>query len=135
MNLDLLMPEIALAITAIVVIFVDLLTKRKGAIMLVSLLGIIVASVRAVISVGADAQVTGNGLFAFDGYSIFFLLFFLALAFVVIDNARGSGLIWWLSLFFLVDNFFVLTLQVILPLGFNDGSTILYWLRHRETKS
>jgi NADH-quinone oxidoreductase subunit N len=84
MNLNLLMPEIALAITAIAVIFVDLFTKRKGAVMLVSLLGVAVAGVRAVMTIGSDAQLAGNGLFAFDGYSVFFQLFFLALAFVVI---------------------------------------------------
>jgi NADH-quinone oxidoreductase subunit N len=84
MKLDLLMPEIALAITAIAVIIVDLFTKRKGAVRLASLLGIAVAGVRAVMSLGSGSQIIGNGLFAFDGYSVFFQLFFLTLAFVVI---------------------------------------------------
>lgn len=37
----------------------------------------------------------------------------------------------WLTLFVFLVNVAV-TLQVFLPLGFNDGSTILYWLRHRD---
>ncbi len=36
----------------------------------------------------------------------------------------GTG-IWWLALFFSLDNFFVLGLGAFLPLGFNDGSTLL----------
>lgn len=35
----------------------------------------------------------------------------------------------WLAWFFFLDNFVLLTLQVFLPLGFNDGATIFYWLR------
>ncbi len=39
----------------------------------------------------------------------------------------------WRSLlwFFFIENFFILTLQVFVPLGFNDGGTVFYWLRHR----
>ena len=35
---------------------------------------------------------------------------------------------WWLTLFVFANNLFVFTLQVFLPLGFNDGSTLLRWL-------
>lgn len=40
----------------------------------------------------------------------------------------------WRSLlwFIFIENFFVLTLQVLIPLGFNDGGTLYYWLRHRS---
>jgi hypothetical protein len=37
----------------------------------------------------------------------------------------------WLGLFALLDNLFIYTLQVFLPLGFNDGSTILRNLRKK----
>lgn len=39
----------------------------------------------------------------------------------------------WRSLlwFFFLENFFILTLQVFVPLGFNDGGTVFYWLRRR----
>lgn len=39
----------------------------------------------------------------------------------------GSGVAYWISLFCFLDNLFVLTLQVFLPFGFNDGSAILHW--------
>jgi hypothetical protein len=43
---------------------------------------------------------------------------------------RGDWL--WLGLFTLLENIFVYTLQVFLPLGFNDGSTILNNLRRKD---
>jgi Zn-dependent protease len=42
---------------------------------------------------------------------------------------RGDWL--WIGLFTLLENIFVYTLQVFLPLGFNDGSTILNNLRRK----
>jgi hypothetical protein len=38
---------------------------------------------------------------------------------------------YWLGLFILLDNVFVFTLQVFIPLGFNDGGTILRNLRKK----
>ncbi len=40
-----------------------------------------------------------------------------------------GGVFWWVALFFFLDNLLVLTLGAILPLGFTDGSTLLYWIR------
>ena len=40
---------------------------------------------------------------------------------------------YWLGLFALLENVFVYTLQVFLPLGFNDGSTILRNLRRKTS--
>jgi hypothetical protein len=39
----------------------------------------------------------------------------------------------WRSLlwFFFLENFVILTLQVFVPLGFNDGGTLWHWLRRR----
>jgi len=39
----------------------------------------------------------------------------------------GNGLFYALVWFLAIDNFFVLGLGALLPLGFTDGSTILYW--------
>ena len=39
----------------------------------------------------------------------------------------SAGLARWLGLFWFLDNLFVFTLQVFLPLGFNDGATIWHW--------
>lgn len=41
---------------------------------------------------------------------------------------RGGALA-WVALFAAVENGLVYTAQVLVPLGFNDGSTILHWLR------
>jgi Zn-dependent protease len=38
-----------------------------------------------------------------------------------------GGAIWWVALFFFLDNLLVFTLGALLPLGFNDGSTLLHW--------
>ncbi len=38
-----------------------------------------------------------------------------------------GGVVWWLAVFFVLDNLFVFTLGAFLPLGFTDGSTLLYW--------
>jgi Zn-dependent protease len=38
-----------------------------------------------------------------------------------------GGAIWWLALFFCLENLLVFTLGSLLPLGFNDGSTLLHW--------
>jgi hypothetical protein len=38
---------------------------------------------------------------------------------------QNGSWIWWLDLFFLLDNFLVFTIGALLPLGFTDGSTLL----------
>ncbi len=42
----------------------------------------------------------------------------------------AGGVVWWVALFFFLENLCVFTLQVFIPLSFNDGGTLLYWLRH-----
>jgi len=84
LNLDLLRPEICLAITAVAAIVTDLLFKRKGAVTIVSLTGIGVSVVLALSLMGKNSRAIGNGLFALDNYAIFFASLFLGLAFLVI---------------------------------------------------
>ncbi len=55
-----------------------------------------------------------------------------AIIFLLISTSRSGGTVWWLALFFLLDNFVVFTLEVFVPLGFNDASTILHWSRARQ---
>jgi hypothetical protein len=50
---------------------------------------------------------------------------------IVLALRETSGAAWWVALFFFVENLFVYTLQVLLPLGFNDGGTLLHWWRRR----
>jgi len=56
-----------------------------------------------------------------------------AMAFLVIlMTIRDADAMWAFVLrFFFLDNFFVMTLQVFIPLSFNDGGTIWHWVRKR----
>jgi hypothetical protein len=56
-----------------------------------------------------------------------------AIAFLVIlMTSRGVDALWaFISWCFFLDNFLVMTLQVFIPLGFNDGATIWRWIRKR----
>ncbi len=68
---------------------------------------------------------------AIGGPLISFAMSLLGIVVVALFASRGgffAGVAWFMFL----ENFVLLTLQVFLPLGFNDGSTILYWLRHTE---
>lgn len=55
------------------------------------------------------------------------IIFFLILPF-------WPGNWFWLGLFAFFENLFVYTLQIFLPLGFNDGSTIYRNLRKKSSK-
>jgi len=44
----------------------------------------------------------------------------------------SGSLSWWLALFVCVENIVVFGLQVFVPLGFNDASTVLHWWRQRQ---
>ncbi len=63
--------------------------------------------------------------------------FLLALAAGVIAMAitQTGGTAWWVAVFFFLDNFLVLTLGSLIPLGFNDGSTLIFWLKRRNARS
>lgn len=50
-------------------------------------------------------------------------LFISILLFILLPLWKGNW--YWLGLFIFLDNLIVYTLQVFLPIGFNDGSTIL----------
>ncbi len=54
---------------------------------------------------------------------------------VVTLSLKGNvaGVPLWISLFLFIDNLLVFTLGAFLPLGFTDGSTILYWWGKRGT--
>lgn len=60
------------------------------------------------------------------------LLVSLAGAFTAILASQIGELAWWLAVFFTLDSFLVFTLGSLLPLGFTDGSTLLYWRKGRE---
>jgi len=62
--------------------------------------------------------------------------FLLALAagLLAVTLRTGGGTVWWVALFFFLDNLLVFTLGSFLPLGFNDGSTLLYWSKKKSPK-
>jgi Zn-dependent protease len=42
-----------------------------------------------------------------------------------------GGALWWVGVFFFLDNLIVFALGALLPLGFTDGSTLLQWMGNR----
>jgi hypothetical protein len=54
-----------------------------------------------------------------------------SIAFIIIlMTIRSADAMWSFVLwFFFLENLFVMTLQVFIPLGFNDGATIWHWIR------
>ncbi len=49
------------------------------------------------------------------------------------SSIGGTG--WWVAIFLLFDNLLVFTLGALLPLGFTDGSTFLYWQRKKRKEA
>ncbi|MSP13979.1 MAG: hypothetical protein EXR62_13615 [Chloroflexi bacterium] len=43
----------------------------------------------------------------------------------------AGGVAGWVAWFFFLENLLIFTLGALLPLGFNDGSTLLYWQGRR----
>jgi len=54
------------------------------------------------------------------------------LAAAALPLLNNGSWVWWLDLFFLVDNLLVFTVGSLLPLGFTDGSTLLRLLNTSE---
>ncbi len=84
MNLELLLPELSLLITAIAVIMLDLFTERKGLLAVVSIVGLAIAAGFAITMWGTDPQAIFNNMLAVDNYALFFKLLFLGIAVLVI---------------------------------------------------
>jgi NADH-quinone oxidoreductase subunit N len=83
LNLGLLAPELSLAVTAIVVILLDLVVPRKGWLVAVSIAGILVSAGFSLAMWGGSAQAVFNNMLAVDGFALFFKLLFLAIAALV----------------------------------------------------
>jgi NADH-quinone oxidoreductase subunit N len=84
LNLSLFIPEIVLAATAILVILVDLFMQQKIVIKSLSLAGLIVSGVFAVLMWGDNNPSIFNNMLAVDNFAIFFKLFFAGVAFLII---------------------------------------------------
>jgi len=84
LNLELLLPELSLLITAIAVIILDLFTERKGLLTVVSIIGLTIAAGFAINMWGTTPQAIWNNMLAVDNYALFFKLLFLGIAALVI---------------------------------------------------
>ena len=83
MNLGLFAPELSLVATALVVILLDLVVQRKGALAIISLVGLVVAAGFTIAMRGTFEGIFNNML-AVDGFALFFKLLFLGIAGMVI---------------------------------------------------
>lgn len=83
MNLELFLPELSLATTAILVILLDLFLPRKGLLAVISLLGIVVSSGFS-LALWGDSRTIFNNMMAVDSFAVFFKLLFLGIAALVI---------------------------------------------------
>lgn len=80
----LIAPEIVLLISAVAVILLDLFLQRKGILVIVSLAGLVLSFIFAVMLWNGDPQATFNNMLAVDRFAIFFKFLFLVIAALVI---------------------------------------------------
>lgn len=85
LNFGLLAPELALVISAIVLIVADLLIKNKGALPVIALLGIIVSGILALMETSGGRGF--NGMLLSDNFAIFFKILFLAAAGLIVISS------------------------------------------------
>jgi NADH-quinone oxidoreductase subunit N len=84
LNIGLLTPELSLVAFAIVVILLDLFIQRKGWLVVVSIVGVVVAAGFTIAMWGGSSQALFNNMLAVDNFALFFKLLFLAIAVLVI---------------------------------------------------
>ena len=84
MNLELFLPELILAGTAIMVILLDLFFRRKVLLTLVSLAGLAAAFGFTITMWGGSPQAIFNNMLAVDNFALFFKLLLLVIAALVI---------------------------------------------------
>jgi NADH-quinone oxidoreductase subunit N len=84
LNFELLAPELTLAITAVVVILLDLFLKPKWWLAAVSILGLVVSAGFTISMWGGASLALFNNLLAVDSFALFFKLLFLVIAALVI---------------------------------------------------
>ena len=84
MDFNLLRPELALLVTAIAVILIDLFVSRKGLLTVLSLIGLVVAGIFTITLRGSLSQASFNNMLAVDNFAFFFKLLFIGIAAMVI---------------------------------------------------
>jgi NADH-quinone oxidoreductase subunit N len=84
LNLDLFIPEITLAVFAVLVILLDLVISQKTLLRSVSLAGLVIAGGVTIVMWGDDYPAIFNNMLAVDNYALFFKVLFAGIAFLVI---------------------------------------------------
>lgn len=84
MNLDLFVPEITLAVFAVLVIVLDLFVRQKSVLRSFSLAGLVIAGGVSVVMWGGNYPALFNNMLAVDSFALFFKLLFAGIAFLVI---------------------------------------------------
>jgi NADH-quinone oxidoreductase subunit N len=84
LDLDLFIPEITLAVFAVLVILLDLVVRRKDLLRSVSLAGLVIAGGVSMIMWGDDYPAIFNDMLAVDSFALFFKVLFAGIAFLVI---------------------------------------------------
>jgi hypothetical protein len=70
---------------------------------------------------------------ALGGPAASFLLSIIS-AIIALALRPVGGALFYVALFWLVDNVLVFTIGSFIPLGFNDGSTLLHWMPRRASR-
>jgi NADH-quinone oxidoreductase subunit N len=84
LNLDLFIPEITLAVFAVLVILLDLFVRDKSWLRLVSLAGLVIAGGVAVAMWNGNFAPIFNNMLAVDNFAVFFKFLFAGISFLVI---------------------------------------------------
>ena len=84
LNLALFIPELTLAVFAIIVILLDLFIEQKKLLAQVSISGLVIAGGVTVAMWGHNFPAIFNNMLAVDNFALFFKLLFLGIAFLVI---------------------------------------------------
>jgi NADH-quinone oxidoreductase subunit N len=84
LNLDLFVPEIILAASAVIVILLDLFLEKKGVLGAISVIALLVSIGYTIAMWGGDQQSIFYGRLAVDNFAIFFKILFQGIAILVI---------------------------------------------------
>jgi NADH-quinone oxidoreductase subunit N len=84
LNLDLFVPEITLAVFAVLVVLLDLFVRQKSVIRSFTLAGLVIAGGVSVVMWGGSYPALFNDMLAVDSFALFFKLLFAGIAFLVI---------------------------------------------------
>jgi NADH-quinone oxidoreductase subunit N len=84
LNLELFIPEITLAVFAVLVILLDLGVRQKVVLMAMSLAGLAIAGGVSIAMWGSSHPALFSNMLAVDNFALFFKLVFLSIAFLVI---------------------------------------------------